>query len=276
MAQDSGYFGVRLGDAISSGAGHISNALQRKYEIQRREQEKKADLISQFETWSHMQKQRQSDEMARIQAEGAQKQAEPKPAFAIPPGYMPAPGGVAPIPGGPADVKTKATAQEKADKTMSHMASLEMGVNKIDEIIKNVGYGTSGLYGNIAKNIGGTSAANLEGDLIQLESVIGLSKLAEMKQESRTGASGMGQLSDREMQLLTGYIGNLKQKLSPDKLRSNLAGVKAVLSSWIERSKAQLGAQPAQPIQPVQPVQSEGWTPEKEQRYQQLLQNRSK
>lgn len=36
---DSGYFGVRLGDAIATGAGHISEALQRKYAMQRRDEE---------------------------------------------------------------------------------------------------------------------------------------------------------------------------------------------------------------------------------------------
>lgn len=45
------YFGVALGDAIASGAGHISEALQRRYEMQRREalmqeQQAKADQSS--------------------------------------------------------------------------------------------------------------------------------------------------------------------------------------------------------------------------------------
>jgi len=42
---DMGYFGLKLGEAISSGAGHISQALQRKYELQRqadKEQEERA------------------------------------------------------------------------------------------------------------------------------------------------------------------------------------------------------------------------------------------
>jgi len=33
--QDSGYFGMKIGEALSSGAGHIASALQRRYEIQR-------------------------------------------------------------------------------------------------------------------------------------------------------------------------------------------------------------------------------------------------
>lgn len=37
--QDSGYFGMKIGEALSSGAGYISDALRRKYEIQRRMEE---------------------------------------------------------------------------------------------------------------------------------------------------------------------------------------------------------------------------------------------
>jgi hypothetical protein len=35
---DSGYFGMKLGEAVSAGAGHISKALERKYDIQRQEE----------------------------------------------------------------------------------------------------------------------------------------------------------------------------------------------------------------------------------------------
>lgn len=45
--QDSGYFGMKIGEALSAGAGHISDALRRKYEMQRREEEKQKTLDEQ-------------------------------------------------------------------------------------------------------------------------------------------------------------------------------------------------------------------------------------
>jgi len=41
---DPGYFGLKLGEAIASGAGHISEALQRKYERQRQAQKEEEAL----------------------------------------------------------------------------------------------------------------------------------------------------------------------------------------------------------------------------------------
>lgn len=44
---DSGYFGLKLGEALSSGAGHIANALQRRYELQRQDQLRQEELARQ-------------------------------------------------------------------------------------------------------------------------------------------------------------------------------------------------------------------------------------
>lgn len=77
--------------------------------------------------------------------------------------------------------------------------------------------------------IGGNIAADLEANLMVLRSAVGLDKLDTMKKSSKTGSSGLGALSEREMDLLTASQGSLSQLQSPTQLRYN---VENVLNSW--------------------------------------------
>jgi hypothetical protein len=52
---DNSYFGIKLGEAINAGAGHIAGALQRKYDLQRQN-----DLLQEVRTREDMNKDEQN------------------------------------------------------------------------------------------------------------------------------------------------------------------------------------------------------------------------
>jgi hypothetical protein len=151
----------------------------------------------------------------------------PKPANQTPPpGYRyTETGSLETIPGGPAftqaeEAKTKAQAAADSQKQEA-----ELVINKIDSALKNVSNLSAG-YGATTKNVPGSPAMNLSADLDTIQSSLGLNKLMEMKANSKAGASGMGQLSDREMTLLTSAIASLRQAQSPKQLKAKLNEVK--------------------------------------------------
>jgi hypothetical protein len=98
-------------------------------------------------------------------------------------------------------------------------------VNKIDSALKNVNAFSAG-WGSFSKGIPGSPAMNLKADLDTIKSSLGLGKLMEMKNNSKAGASGLGQLSDKEMTLLTSAIASLEQAQTPGQLQEKLGEVK--------------------------------------------------
>jgi hypothetical protein len=69
------------------------------------------------------------------------------------------------------------------------------------------------------------NAVDLEGSLNTIASRLTLDKLAQLKQSSPTGASGLGSLTEKEGALLRDSVAALGQSQSPDKLLESLAAV---------------------------------------------------
>jgi hypothetical protein len=82
---------------------------------------------------------------------------------------------------------------------------------------------STGLPGQMLKNLWGTDAADLAGSLNTVGSASMLAKLSELKAASPTGASGLGALSEREGAMLRDSIAAIGQDQSPEKLRASLA-----------------------------------------------------
>ena len=82
-----------------------------------------------------------------------------------------------------------------------------------------------------------TGATDLTADLDSIASSLGLNKLMEMKNNSKAGASGMGQLSDREMTLLTSAIASIKQSQNPEQLKRKLLEIKNHYQNIIQMSQ---------------------------------------
>jgi hypothetical protein len=159
------------------------------------------------------------------------------PAFNKPPtGFRwTATGDLEPIPGGPAFVKTQETEKKSNDAAMARTQEAELVIGKIDSALSKVGRTSAGV-GSYLAGIPGTKATDLESDLDTINSSLGLGKLMELKNNSKAGASGMGALSDKEMNLLISAVTSLKQKQSPDQLRKNLGEVKKRYSNVIKMS----------------------------------------
>ncbi len=73
-------------------------------------------------------------------------------------------------------------------------------------------------------------AAELRGDLTALSSKVVLDTISEMKALSKTGATGLGQLSDREGQLIQSKLGAVLQASRPAILKQRLADLQAQLA----------------------------------------------
>lgn len=84
----------------------------------------------------------------------------------------------------------------------------------------------TGYTGALLRTVGmGTSANDLTGSLETIKSKVTLDQLAQLKQQSSTGASGLGALTGREGDMLASSIASLDLTQSDDKLLASLAKI---------------------------------------------------
>jgi hypothetical protein len=107
----------------------------------------------------------------------------------------------------------------------------------IDEAIKQAdGFGTTGLIGSVAKNIGGSPANDLSKTLSTIKANIGFDKLQDMRNNSKSGGA-LGAVSEKEMELLTSVWGSVEQSQSKGQLQGNLARFKRTYAASMVRLK---------------------------------------
>ena len=95
--------------------------------------------------------------------------------------------------------------------------------------------GTEGLGGMIARNTPFTSTAkDLEANIDTIKARIGLDELARLKAASPTGASGLGQQSEKEMAALQASIASLDSSQSDEQRKNNLLKVKKHYVGYLE------------------------------------------
>lgn len=112
-------------------------------------------------------------------------------------------------------------------------------LSTIDEALSKVNIASAGP-GSLTKILPGSFAKNLESVLTTVESIVGLEKIGEMKAQSRTGATGFGQLSIRELDLLVAAKGSLKQAQSPGQLRKHLTAIRKHYSNWMALQRGEI------------------------------------
>lgn len=138
-------------------------------------------------------------------------------------------GNLIPIPGG---TPARKIAEEDIKKKMAvdaQKAEADLVIKKINDTLGQVNsFSAGGMAGTKDIPLLGqaTGASDLASNLDTITSSLGLNKLMEMKSNSKAGASGMGQLSDREMNLLTSALTSVKQSQSPEQLKKHLGDVK--------------------------------------------------
>lgn len=171
-----------------------------------------------------------SGELSLEEAYGMkQKNDQPK----APPGFRwGLDGNLEVIPGGPAQMKMdeKKEKGERISQSLKDRANLI--ISKVDSALSKVSNLSAG-FGAMTEGIPMTPARNLSADLDTVKAILGFEQLEQMKSQSSAGASGLGQLSDREMRLLTAARSNLDQAQSPEQLKQRLTEVREHFNNWI-------------------------------------------
>lgn len=106
----------------------------------------------------------------------------------------------------------------------------------VNELMGKVGPSTVGFGTGTMSSIGGTPARNFKAELDTLKANIGFSELTEMREASKTGGA-LGQVSDREIALLTSTLGALDQGQSPANFKAQLQKILDSLDRW-DRARA--------------------------------------
>lgn len=137
-------------------------------------------------------------------------------------------GDLEPIPGGPKDNTSKQAAARDRARTKAQLV-----ISKINEAITQVSPLSAGVVGQTTAAIGGTPAANLEATIDTIQANIGFDELQAMRDASPTGGA-LGQVAIRELDMLQSTLASLKQKQSPDQLKSNLNKILGHYNNWLK------------------------------------------
>lgn len=245
---DSGYFGMKLGDALSAGAGHISQALQRKYAAQAEAEERKKMMEEQDKQQSAS----RTFEMAKMGYENTPEALEqfiadrqktrgleqqklqadvnkPMAGATPPPGYRFLPtGALEAIPGGPAAIKAGEAIEKEAEGKETQIDRIQRSKNEVDTALSRLGFWSTGLGAETLAGYGGTDARSLKANLDAIKANIGFDRLTQMRNESKTGGA-LGNVSDKELVLLTSSAGSLDQGMKKEDLKKNLEIIKGIL-----------------------------------------------
>lgn len=90
---------------------------------------------------------------------------------------------------------------------------------------------TTGFVGNIGRQIAGTPAHDLSKTLISIQANLGFETLQQMRDNSPTGGA-LGQVTERELELLQSAWTSLAQSQSPRQFRDNLLKLKQIKEQY--------------------------------------------
>jgi hypothetical protein len=113
-------------------------------------------------------------------------------------------------------------------------------LSSIDELIGKTNKWTTG-YGSMLKDWPGSAAMNYKVELKTLASNIAFNELAQMRASSKTGGS-LGQISDRESELLSNSLAAIEQAQKDTDVVSNLQQARAAIERWQRAQGATGGA----------------------------------
>lgn len=119
----------------------------------------------------------------------------------------------------------------------------------IDRAMTQAGPWTTGFAGNLGSFVAGTPAHDLSKTLVGIQSNLGFETLQQMRDNSPTGGA-LGNVTERELELLQSTWGSLAQSQSEQQFRDNLARLKQIKNEFsilkkqaYETDVARFGAQ---------------------------------
>ena len=173
--------------------------------------------------------------------------AAPKNYGTIPPGYRMVtdgegtPSRLEVIPGGPADEAAQAASSARDSKTQSKARTARLIIGSADDIL-NIMAGTrmpvTGTTSIPFALYSDSPAGKIRSLVNQLGSPIAIDALTRLKESSKTGASGFGALSEKELTLLIDQLGRLDpDTTSPDIFRTNVLRIRDLYQRTIDGIK---------------------------------------
>lgn len=139
-------------------------------------------------------------------------------------------GDLEPIPGGPADkaVRARGTATAKVKNVLEKIDAIEK------DVTDNGGWGETGLTGSALRMIPGTAAYDLAKNLQTIDANSAFSALQEMREASPTGGA-LGQVTEKELELLKSTVANLDPNQSQDAFLGNLKTARDFYTGMLTR-----------------------------------------
>lgn len=137
---------------------------------------------------------------------------------------------------------TREDAYLVADQALRAEKENFANVNSIGEdLISRADLWTTGFMGKAGSYVPGTPQYDFYADLQTLNSDSALGKLVDLKNSSDNGASGLGQVTEREISLLQAAWRNLQQSQSPAKFRKNVKAYLEQRQKSIDRVEEFIG-----------------------------------
>jgi len=110
-------------------------------------------------------------------------------------------------------------------------------IDRIRNKIENSVLPTTGIGGQMLRNIGGTAALDVSKLIDPIQASIGFDRLQRMREASPTGGA-LGQVSERELDLLMATLSSLDQAQSEEQFLESLAGVETRYTNIIRKFNA--------------------------------------
>lgn len=114
-----------------------------------------------------------------------------------------------------------------AESSLSNVTQIRKDVN---DLLGDVGITTTGPLGAVLQFVPGFEARDFATVKRRITSFLALEKINEMKQQSATGATGLGAVNAKEFEALATAKANLDQASSPSAITKELRTLLAVLS----------------------------------------------
>lgn len=148
----------------------------------------------------------------------------------------------APVPGSPAAIEAAQTQQQRGLQQEQTSRSANIVLDDIDRALgqiedQGVLSPTTGFFGNMVSEVGGTAANDLRNTLLTVQGNIGFDRLQQMREASPTGGA-LGAISDRELATLQAVMGALAQNQSQEQLTSNLNRLKTLYTDITRKAAA--------------------------------------
>ncbi len=139
-----------------------------------------------------------------------------------------------------AEARGTETGKTEGEKTMNipkaqsslktATANFDNTLSKIDKVLPQVNDLTSGFVGTQLSKIPGTKATDLKKTIDTIQANLGFQELQTMRDNSPTGGA-LGNVTERELELLTAAKENLSNSQTPEQLRDNLANLKTQIAA---------------------------------------------